>query len=131
MTNLYVRLNVQTLDLIGRCDNMDFIRFVPNVKFTSFTGDYTCDWKDLTYYINSDDNVYIYTASTHEKETEYLEKYLLNTSLEFQTFDADGKKSFYEEKYLLVYLGSKVISADNNSQTDVRHSFYIVRVGRM
>ena len=105
---------------------MNFIRFVPNVKFISFNGDYTCGWKDLTYYLNDGDNIYIYTASTHDKEIEYLKKYLLNTSLEFQMLDADGKESFYEEKYLLVYLGSKVISADNNSQIDVRHSFYIV-----
>lgn len=127
MTSLYVRLNVQILDLIGRCGNMNFIRFVPNVKFTSFTGDYTCDWKDLTYYINDDDNIYIYTASTHDKEAEYLKKYLLKASLEFQAFDTDEKESFYEEKYLLVYLGSKVISADNNLQIDVRHNFYKVR----
>ena len=106
---------------------MNFIRFVPNVKFTSFTGDYTCDWKDLTYYINDDDNIYIYTASTHDKEAEYLKKYLLKASLEFQAFDTDEKESFYEEKYLLVYLGSKVISADNNLQIDVRHNFYKVR----
>ena len=105
---------------------MNFIRFVPNVKFASFVGDYTCDWKDLTYYLNDDGNIYIYTTSTHEKEIEYLKKYLLKTSLEFQVFDTDGKESFYEEKYLLVYLGSKVISADNISQIDVRHSFYIV-----
>lgn len=127
MINPYVKLNVQILDLIGRCCNMDFIRFVPNIKFTSFTGDYSCYWDDLTSYQNIDDNIYIYTASTHVKDTEYLKKYLLNISLEFQVFDTDDKESFYEEKYNLVYLGSKVISADNNSPTDVRHSFYIIR----